>query len=239
MVAESHDERDVHAEIARLARGLHGYEHTDLTVDALLLEVTERAVAVLPGVDHAGVTLVDRRGQLQSTAATGPIPKEIDALQERLRQGPCLEAIWQHQTVRVDDFSVEERWPELAAAVVADTPVRSSLSVQLYTDDTELGALNMYSERTEMVTHGLEDMALALGAHAAIALSGARRSDQFRSALASRDLIGQAKGVIMERFTVNAVAAFRLLTKLSQDRNEALVSVARQLLEKDFPPEPR
>jgi GAF domain-containing protein len=236
-VVESDRERAVHAEVARLARELHAYDRSALTVDTLLLEVTERAVAVLPGVDHAGVTLVDRRGKLQSTAATGPVPEEIDALQEFHHEGPCLHAVWHHHTVRVDDFTSEDRWPNLARDVVARTPVRSSLSVRLYTDDTELGALNMYSERPELVDESVEDMALALGAHAAIALSGARRSDQFRSALASRDIIGQAKGVIMERFKINALAAFRLLTKLSQDRNEPLVDVARQLLEKDFPPD--
>ena len=79
-------------------------------------------------------------------------------------------------------------------------------------------------------------MAVALGAHAAIALSAARRSEQFHSALFTRDAIGQAKGIIMERYKIGADAAFELLTRLSQDSNTPLAQIAQELIEADFPP---
>lgn len=234
-MSDSYMERDVHAQIARLARGLHSYEHSDQTIDTLLYAITQQAVHMLEKVDHAGITLVDRRGSIRSTAATGPVPTRIDELQEQHGQGPCLQAVWEHETVRVKDFGAEARWPAFVNDLLGQTPVRSALSVQLYTDETELGALNLYSDTADVFEERIEDIAVALGAHAAIALSAARRSDQFHSALVTRDVIGQAKGMIMERYKINAIAAFGLLTKLSQDNNMPLVHIARQLVEIDCP----
>jgi GAF domain-containing protein len=221
----------IHGEIARLARDMHSSMGSEVNVDDVLFEVTDASLRLLPGVDHAGVNLVEGRiKKVRSTAATDPVPKTLDALQERYAQGPCLDALWQHHTVRVDDFASEQRWPDFVAALLAETPVRSGLSIQLFTHEWELGSLNLYADQPHVFTPQLEELALALAAHAAIAFSGARRGHQFESALASRDIIGQAKGIIMERFQLNAVAAFRLLIKLSQDSNTAVAEVARQLV---------
>ena len=235
-MSDSYTERDIHAQIARLARDLHSYEHSGKTIDTLLLAVTRQAVGMLDEVDHAGVTLVDRRGRVRSTAATGPVPTRIDELQDTHQQGPCLQTIREHITVRVKDFGSEERWPSFVEDLLAQTPVRSSLSVLLYTEDFELGALNLYAEEAGVLDDSVEDMAVALGAHAAIALSAARRSEQFHSALSTRDVIGQAKGIIMERYRIGSGAAFELLTRLSQDTNTPLAQIAQELVEADFPP---
>jgi GAF domain-containing protein len=164
------------------------------------------------------------------------VPRKLDELQQKYQQGPCWDAIWDHHTVRVDDFESEPRWPEFVAAALAETPVRSGMSIQLYTDEAELGALNLYSERPHIFDAHVEEIALALAAHAAIAFSGARRSEQFRSALASRDIIGQAKGIVMERYKINAVAAFTLLMKVSQTSNTPVHEIARRLVYADYPP---
>lgn len=226
-------ERGVHAQIAQLARDIHPSRRLTLTGDELLLEVTQAAVHVLPGVDHAGVSLLESKPRkLRSTAATGPIPRILDKLQEKCREGPCLESAWERHTVSVDDFDSEERWPDFVAAMRVETPVRSSLSIRLCTNDSEMGALNLYSERPGTFTGEVEELALALAAHTAVGLSAARQSDQFKTALASRDIIGQAKGVIMERFDIDAAAAFSLLVRLSQETNTALNEIARQLVER-------
>ena len=230
-MSESELERGIHAQISRMARSLHTYEDADIGVEALLAEVTETSVRILPDVRHAVVTLVEGRHRtLRSTAATGPVPRTLDELQEQHQQGPCLDAIWEHHTVRVDDYESETRWPKFVVALLAQTPVRSSLSIQLYTNESELGALNLFSDRSGAFTEQVEDLAVALAAHAAIGLSGARHGGQFRSALASRDIIGQAKGVIMERHNLDAVAAFKLLVKISQERNTPVDEIARKLV---------
>jgi GAF domain-containing protein len=228
-------EREVHVQIARLARSMHGQRSGDIDPEDLLLEVTETAVRLLPDVHHAGVTLLDKHKKLRSTAATGPIPRILDRLQEQHQEGPYLSAIMDHHTVRVDDFASETRWPDFVAAVVNQTAVRSSLSIQLYTNESELGALNLYSERANSFTPHIEELALAIAAHAAIGLSGARRGEQIQSALASTDIIGQAKGIIMERYNITAVAAFKLFVKVSEDRNASVAEIAQLVVDKSHP----
>ncbi|KUH70119.1 hypothetical protein AU184_13900 [Mycolicibacterium novocastrense] len=186
---------------------------------------------------HAGISLVDPKSRrVRSVAATGPVPKNLDTLQEELQQGPCIDAIHEHVTVRISDFRNEDRWVEFIGRALEITPVRSSLAIQLYTHDSEIGALNLYSERACAFTPQLEDLALAVAAHAAIGLATARRDDQFQTALASRDIIGQAKGMIMERFGVDAPAAFNLLVSLSQEKNTPLHLIAAQLVDAARPP---
>lgn len=223
---------DIYAKLGQLARSIQSQQSRDLDTDVLLRELTEMATQILPGVQHAGVTLVvnRRRKTVESVAATGDIPRLLDKLQEELQQGPCLDNLWNQITVRVDDYEDEKRWPEFVAALLAQTPVRSSLSIKIFTNENELGTLNLYSETPGAITEQSEDVAAALAAQAAIGLANARTSDELRSALASRDIIGQAKGIVMERFKIRSTEAFTLLTKLSQESNTPLYEVARKLV---------
>lgn len=227
----TYDSGGLHDEIARLARSLHSQKGADMSVDNLVDEVTATALRILPGVDHAGISLVDPKSRrVRSVAATGPVPKELDNLQEALQQGPCVDTIHDRVTVRVDDYESEDRWSQFTRRALEVTPVRSSMSIQLYTHESEIGALSLYSERAHTFTAQLADLALAVAAHAAIGLATARRDDQFRTALASRDIIGQAKGMIMERFDLDAADAFNLLVNLSQEKNTPLHLIAVQLV---------
>ena len=189
------------------------------------------------GGAHGGVTLVvnRRRRTVESVAATGAVPRTVDRLQDEHRQGPCLESLWNQYTVRVDDYEKETRWHDFIADLVEQTPVRSSLSIQLYTNENELGTLNLYSEEAATFTPEVEEFALALAAQAAVGLAGARSSDELRSALASRDIIAQAKGIIMESYKVTSGEAFILLTKLSQESNTPIYEIARKLVFVDHP----
>ena len=231
----------VHSEIARLARIVHGTNSSEnITPAAVLDKVATAAVELLPVVDHAGVTLVHKRHrlsrpELRSTAETGSVPRTFDGLQHKYGEGPCFEAIWTHNTVYIDDVRNETRWPALMAAVCAQTTIRSTLSIQLYVVDLELGALNLFSETPNAFDTTTENLADTLATHAAIALNTARRSEQFRSALASRDIIGQAKGIIMERFDIDAVHAFDILRRLSQESNTPVAEIAAQLVKTDHP----
>lgn len=176
-----------HGRIGDLARSMHGQRSDNIDPDELLLEVTQTAVRLLAGVHHAGVTLVDRRHRVRSTAATGDIPRTLDTLQEQHKQGPCLSALSLHHTVVVDDYQTETRWPDFVAVALAQTSVRSSLSIQLFTDDSDLSTLNLYSERAGNFTAHVEELALAIAAHGAIGLSSARR--------------GSSSGVLWRRAT--------------------------------------
>ncbi|GAC68590.1 GAF and ANTAR domain-containing protein [Gordonia soli] len=163
------------------------------------------------------------------------LSRRFDALQHEHGDGPCFDAIWQQHTVRIDDFTSDTRWPALAAAVVAETPIRSTLSIQLFTAERELDALTLHSQTAASFDADLEDIATVLAAHAAIAFSAARRGQQFHSALATRDIIGQAKGMLMERYDISAFGAFDMLRRLSQETNTPVVEVAEQLVQVDHP----
>ncbi|MGC4935160.1 GAF and ANTAR domain-containing protein [Gordonia sp. DT30] len=228
-------EPPTYARIAELARTVHGAPEAEFGPDQVLRRMTESAVEILPGVDYAGVTLVTRsdrngRPELASTAETGPIARQFDDLQHEYGDGPCFEAIWQERTVGIADVETEVRWPELMHAVRERTPIRSTLSIQLYVGDRELGALNLFAASPNAFDQKNRDLARVLATHAAIALSSARRGQQFRSALASRDIIGQAKGMIMERYRVDAVRAFEIIRQLSQESNIPVAEVAVQIV---------
>lgn len=219
--------------IAELARLLQ-QEVTDS--DLLLSELTANAADALPGADHAGITVADRDGTVR-TAASSPsrYPAVLDKLQQTHREGPCLSAAWQQHTIRIDNLAHHERWQAFCRDAVEQTPVRSILSFQLFANQKSMGALNFYAQQPAVFDDDAIEAGLILATHTALAWQLVRREEQFRSALASRDIIGQAKGMLMERFKIDAVQAFELLKRLSQDSNTPVSRVARQLIESEHP----
>lgn len=231
----SEEALSVQTAIASLARTMHttSDRHPACEHD-VVTEVTTGAADFLPAVDHAGVSLIRRHGKrhtFEAVAPTGQVSRFIDEMQELTGDGPCLTAIRDRTTVVVDDYATDDRWPELTRKIVENSPVRSSLSMLLYTDQQAIGALNLYAETADAFDDDAVEHAEALAAHAAVGISAARRDEQFRSALASRDIIGQAKGMIMERFDIDSGQAFRLLSRLSQDQNIPVVTIATQLVD--------
>src|SRR5262249_9228069 len=153
-----------------------------------------------------------------------------DALQEEFREGPCYEAAVDPMVARTDDFRTESRWPRYSPAAVG-LGTLSGLSFKLYTSDTTAGALNLFGFEANAFDADAEAMGLVLAAHAAAAIVASRHGEQLQSALLSRDLIGQAKGILMHRFRVDAVQAFELLRQLSQGSNTKLVDVAQRIVD--------
>lgn len=203
---------------------------------SVLESLTQSAVSNVPGAQYAGITVIARGDRVSSTASTDPSAELIDKLQGQFGQGPCVDAALQKHTVRVDDLATDTRWPAFAAAALEQTSIRSSLSFQLYTDREATGALNLFADEPYAFSGGAEEIGLIHATHAAVALYAARRHNEFESALASRDVIGQAKGMIMERFDLDAVQAFDLLKRLSQDSNTRLADVAKMLVSREHPP---
>ncbi|HUB54653.1 MAG TPA: GAF and ANTAR domain-containing protein [Mycobacterium sp.] len=217
-------------EVAELVQTL---QQQDTDVDAVLAELTASAVSAMPGAQHAGITIASRNGNVRTASATGHYPVQLDEIQQRHEQGPCLSAAWENHVIRIDDMKLENRWPAYCREVANETPIRSIISFQLFADHNQMGALNFYAEQPYAFDGDAAEMGLILATHAALAWNMVRRDEQFRSALASRDIIGQAKGMIMERFKIDAVRAFELLKRLSQSSNTALAMVARQLVESE------
>jgi GAF domain-containing protein len=212
--------------MAQLAREVA----TPRTVEEVLETVTSAALELVPGVTHAGVLLIAKGGKFETHAGTSDLVHQLDQLQLKFGEGPCLEAAVDELIVRTEDFQTERRWPWYSSAVT-DLGIRSGLSFKLYTSDETAGALNLFSRTPKVFGSESEAIGSVLAAHAAAAILASRRGEQLQSALASRDLIGQAKGVIMEHYKVDAVQAFEMLRRLSQNSNTRLVEIAQQVID--------
>ena len=131
--------------------------------------------------------------------------------------------------MRCDDFRDDDRWPRFAKAALT-SGVHSMLSFQLFTHDDRVAALNTFGLQPHCFARDAEALGAMFATHAAFALIANSERHQFESALASRDFIGQAKGRIMERFDVDAVRAFELLVKVSQESSTRLTDLARRIV---------
>jgi len=208
--------------------------HRRLDNDSVLRDLTSNAAKFVPGAQHTGIT-IERRTVVETVGATHPYVAFLDDVQQKYKEGPCLSAGWGDHVVLVDDLTSETRWPRYREAAMKLTPIRSILSFRLFCDAKSTGALNFYSEQPHVFDDESVEMGLVFATHTALVWDMVRRTEEFESALASRDIIGQAKGMLMERFNINAVQAFDLLRRLSQTSNTPVAEIARQLLSTNQP----
>jgi hypothetical protein len=208
-------------------RGLQSGSAPD--IDTTLNELTAAAAGSVPGAQHAGITVATQQKNVQTASSTHQVAVLLDDIQGQHLEGPCLSAAWDQHVIRIDDMATEVRWPLYCRDAMEQTPIRSVLSFRLYVDRNAMGALNFYADAPHIFGDDAIEMGLLWATHTALAWTMVRRDEQFRSALATRDVIGQAKGVIMERFDIDAVQAFDMLKRLSQDSNTPLADVAERL----------
>jgi GAF domain-containing protein len=193
------------------------------TLDAILLTAAD----TIDGTDFVGVNVL--RGEVfEPQAVLGEAPNVLDSLQQQTGTGPCIDASREQQLIRVDDMAVETRWPrygELARSL----GVGAMLCVPLWVDELRLGSISLYSRTAHAFGLRQERMASLLAVHAAVALAGAQRTENLALALKNRDVIGQAKGILMERHRITADAAFALLSAASQRANRKLSEIASEV----------
>lgn len=217
---------DLAVRMAELARTIAAPR----TLAQVLNDVTTTAVELIPGADIAGILLVKKGGDFESLADTAGLAAELDKLQHDFGEGPCAEAALQETIVRCDDLRTESRWPRYAPAAV-ELGVLSGLSFKLYTADRTAGALNLFSFRAGVWDADAETTGAVLAAHGAAAILATRHDEHMQAALSTRDRIGQAKGIIMERYGVDDVRAFEMLRLLSQESQTKLAEVANRVIE--------
>lgn len=208
---------------------------TTLTSGAEMADILDRVVQLVqkyvPGVEQSSITLI--RGSKAATAAsTGPLPIALDEIQYEQGYGPCLDAGRTDSVMHIADMAIEQRWPAYTPLAVQHG-VHSSLSLPLPVENYLVGALNMYATRKGAFDRSSMALGTALAAHITAALSFAEtshghrlRADNLARAMRSRDVIEQAKGMIMAQQKCSAEAAFQLLRKLSMDENIKLQDLA-------------
>lgn len=217
---------DLATALAQMARDLLVQETVQQTLD----RIVEHAVTLVDGCDYAGVLAVES-GELRTLAATDDLARESDRIQVELGEGPCLDStLREEQVYRIVDMTTDERWPRYAPKAAA-LGIGSAMGFLLYTREHKLGALNVYGSERKAFTEHSEHVGWLLASHAAVAFASARSDAQLQQAIASRQEIGEALGIVMERHKVSEQEAFDLLRRHSQDRNIKLRELARLLTE--------
>ncbi|MEV8378423.1 GAF and ANTAR domain-containing protein [Kribbella sp. NPDC056861] len=213
---------------AQLAVELHDAPGVEETVDA----VVQFALQALNCM-YAGIALYVRGSRPEVAASTDPVVNDVYELQISSDVGPLITALRDRDSVLIRDTSKDERWPEWAAKV-AGLGVRSVLDVPLTTGDGSrsiVGVLGLYSAEPDAFGEDDEAIAHILARHASVAVASARHEETMAQAVDARKLVGQAMGILMERFDVDGDRAFAILKRYSQDTNTKLRDVAQQLID--------
>jgi len=198
-------------------------------VKATLQKIVDLAVETIDGCDHAGISFM-HAGSFSTPAASDGVPITVDLIQYETGEGPCLDAIREHDEMfRSGDLGSEPRWPMFSARARRETGVTSMMGFRLFVGAETLGSLNLYSKRPEAFDDAAGAAGSVFAAHAAVALATALHDEQMDEAVATRDVIGQAKGILMAKEGVSADAAFDMLRRASQRLNVKLRTVAEDV----------
>ncbi|MFF9408175.1 GAF and ANTAR domain-containing protein [Streptomyces anandii] len=215
--------------MASMARNLLAQD----SVAATLERITASATELVDGCDAAGILVLHDK-QVTTLAPTSQMVVDSDRLQERLGEGPCFDVARSSQgerVFRIADLTGEhQRWPAYAPQA-HKLGVGSMMGFLLFTDDEDLGALNLYSREPGAFTTTSETAGWLLAAHAAIAFSAARTHAQMEQAVATRHTIGEAMGILMGAHHLTEEQAFDVLRSYSQENNIKLREVARLICE--------
>jgi GAF domain-containing protein len=197
-------------------------------LDQTLSRITAAAVRVLPDVTMSSITIKHADGRLETVAPTDDLLCEVDAKQYELQEGPCYEAATDTPHVVSNDLAADSRWPAYTRAAL-DSGIRSQVGVRLFDAKRSQGALNLYSDRVGAF-EDLGSLADLFREQSAMALAYAHEIQNLREAVQTRQLIGQAVGVLMERYSLSDQRAFAFLARLSSTRNVKLRVVAQEVI---------
>ena len=216
--------------MAALARDLLAQD----TVTDTLEQITRSATELVPGCDAAGILILHAKG-VRTLAPTGQVVIDSDQLQERLQEGPCYDVARpeiDERVFRIADFREDHPgWPRYVTEA-RELGLGSMMGFLLYTDEEDLGALNIYSRSPGAFTEASETAGWLLASHAAVAFSSARTHAQLEQAVATRHIIGEAMGILMGSHELTEDQAFDVLRRYSQDKNVKLREVARMICER-------
>ena len=191
----------------------------------------------IPNSAGAGASIINARGRRESAGATDPVVLRADKLQYELGQGPCLSAWAEQRAIIIQDTKQETRWPKWTAAI-ADLPLRSVLSAPLTTEGRRIGALKVYSPSPMAFDDHSVFLIERLAGPAAVLLGSVRDreaiqrlSSQLVEALANRDMISQAQGILMERRDITSGEALEVMLAASREKGQPLHEVATNIVD--------
>lgn len=199
------------------------------TVQDTLDAIVHATRTSLPEFAHVSISVKKPSGAFATEAGTDQLAWELDSVQYDLDDGPCVHAIEAEPVVIVGHLRHDQRWPRYIP-VAAARGVRSQVAVRLFTHDKHVAGLNLYCTERDEVDASSAETARLFATHAAIILGHAQQEDQLNQALQSRKVIGQALGILMERYRIDADQAFQFLMRASSTSNIKLRDVADEVV---------
>jgi hypothetical protein len=199
------------------------------TLEQTLDAIVGVALTSVPGFDHVGISVSHHGGRIETLAATDSFVEEIDALQYGLLEGPCVTALRQDRLVMLVGDKALERWPRFTPRARA-LGLRAQMAIRLYQERRSVAGLNFYSTCQDTIDPSAPMGAELFATHAALALGRAREVNDLNAAMETRSTIGQAMGILMERYQINSEHAFHFLTRTSQESNTKLRDVAAEII---------
>ena len=209
---------------ARVADSVSGKD-----LDDTLQSLTRAAVETLPGVDDATISIRHQDGSLRSYGFTRDYLRELDTWQFDHSEGPCYDGVTNNALTVCGDLRHDPRYPTYGPRAAA-AGVLSQAGLRIFESNRTIGGLNIYSGSVGALAD-VNYLAELFSEHSRVALEYASQIDGLREAIAGRQMIGQAIGIVMERFDLTEDRAFAFLARLSSHRNVKLREVARELVE--------
>lgn len=195
--------------------------------------IVELAVQHMPACESAAISLVRSGGRIETPAATDDAARAVDRIQYETGQGPCLDAIREHESFLTSDLAREDRWPQFASRAEQETGIHSMLGFRLFVREDTLGALNLFSRQVGAFDESHVAVGASFAAHAALAMSNAaerQTREGLELALEGSRIIGLAIGILMEQRQVDRESAFSILSSASQRANLKLRELAERLV---------
>jgi hypothetical protein len=203
-------------------------EDAGAALDGRLQQMVEMVVSAVAGCDWAGVS-INVGGTVRTAAASDELVCRSDQWQYDLGEGPCLDTMRTGQTVISQDLRGEDRWPRWGPWAVDALGMRGVLAVFVDSDHGAASVLNLYARRPGSWTQQSTSLATVLASRLADVANDAHRIEHLTRAMDTRAVIGQAVGIVMERYGLDADRAFAYLRRLSQDGNRKLFAIAADI----------
>jgi GAF domain-containing protein len=220
-----HSPANLAAALTAAAELMHAPATREDTVAAIL----DATLQTVPGFDHAGISITHKDDSIETIHGTDQLVWELDKLQYGLNEGPCYDAIREGHVVVVPHARHAQSWPRYIPQA-AQLGLRAQLAIPLFRDEESVGGLNLYSTSSETVSDDAFLIAELFASHASIALGRSQHEGQLREAIETRKVIGQAIGLVMERYQLDEHRAFKFLVRTSQAGNIKLRVVAEEIV---------
>ncbi|MDN0199448.1 GAF and ANTAR domain-containing protein [Streptomyces sp. S.PNR 29] len=200
--------------------------HETPTPHGTLRTAVQLAVHLMPGAEHAGVSVIERSNRPRTLAWTDEVVRSAEAHQQGREPHPHWDRLWSSPVVRIEDSEADGGADALSAL-----GLRSALSLRLRADRRRITVLTAYASKPRAFDDAATRIGRLFTAHVSIALDSATTREQLTEAMRTRDLIGQATGILMERLNIDAAGAFESLVRASQRENVKLRDLARRIVD--------